>query len=144
MPYITENDYKGRITADLLSLATEDDPDVLIFCDKIAVDSISGYIGHIYDVGGEFAKTATDRNFQLLGWALGIAIYNIFLRLPDVDMPEKIKTEYDQLITDLQDIGRGKFNVNLPPVSGTDPETPDETGSGLRRMGSDKKRSHKI
>lgn len=144
MTYITIDDYKNRITTDLLSLATEEDPEILTFCDKISVDTITGYIGHIYDLSGEFGKVGTARNFQLVGWALGIAIYNIFLRLPDQDMPEKIKTEYDQLITDLQDIGKGKFNINLPPLPEVIPSDPQQPTSGLRRMGSDKKRSHRI
>lgn len=144
MQYIQAQDYQSRIDPELLLLATDHDPNMLIFCDKIATDSITGYIGHVYDVQSEFDKTGTNRNFQLLGWALGIAVYNIFLRLPDVDIPDKIKTEYDQLITDLQDIGRGKFNVNLPPIAPDDPQNINDTGNGLRRMGSDSKRSHKI
>lgn len=143
MQYIQGSDYLSRIDPELLLLATDHDPNMLIFCDKIATDSITGYIGHVYDVQSEFTKTGTNRNFQLLGWALGIAVYNIYLRLPDVDMPDKIITEYDQLITDLQDIGRGKFNINLPPVS-AEPTDPNATGNGLRRMGSENKRTHKI
>jgi len=139
--YIQPNDYKGRISADLLDMATEEDESILEYCGKTAQDSIKGYIGHMYDIDTELAKTDLNRNYQLLSWALSIAVYHIFLRLPDVDMPEKVKTDYDECLGDLESISKGKFTINLPALAD---EEPEGEGEGLRRMGSVAPRSHRI
>lgn len=150
MSYIQTKDYKGRITNDLLQLATEEDPDILEYCDKTATDIITGYVGQQYDVAPEFNNYGLQRNYQILAWALSIAIYHIFLRLPDIDIPEKIKADYDECMSDLENISKGKVPVNLPPVSDTtgsgSGSEGDVTiqGEGLRRLGSDTPRTHRI
>lgn len=139
--YIKDTDYKGRISQDLLNMAIEEDNDILIYVSKVAQDSLKGYLGHLYDIDPELIKTGLDRNFQLLSWALSIAVYHIFLRLPDVDMPEKVKTDYDECLGDLENISKGRFTINLSPVQDTEPEG---QGDGLRRMGSTPPRTHRI
>lgn len=147
MSYIQTTDYKGRITNDLLQLATEEDPEILAYCDKIATDIISGYVGSLFDIAPEFAKIGLLRNYQVLSWALSIALYHLFLRLPDMDIPEKVKTDYDECMADLEKISQGKLTVNLPPITSTvDPGTGTVAlqGEGLRRIGTITPRTHRI
>lgn len=139
--YIQPNDFKGRISDDLLDMAVENDESILEYCSKAAEDSLRGYLGHLYDVAGELDKTGLDRNYQLLSWALSIAAYHVFLRLPDVDIPEKVKNDYDECLGDLENISKGKFTINLAPLTGDDPQG---DGVGLRRMGSRTPRTHEI
>lgn len=139
--YIQQTDYKGRISYDLLQMAIEEDDEVLTYCSKIAEDSLKGYLGQLYDIDPELEKTALNRNYQLLSWALSIAVYHIFLRLPDVDIPEKVKKDYDECITDLADISKGKFTINLPARQD---EEPQGEGEGLRRMNTVAPRTHRI
>jgi len=141
--YIQPEDFKGRISSDLLDMATEEDEDILAYCSKIAEDSIKGYIGHMYDITAELAKTALDRNFQLLSWALSIAVYHIFLRLPDVDIPEKVSKDYEGCLGDLENISKGKFTINLASLPESEPEGEGQ-GNGLRRMNSVTPRTHRI
>ena len=139
--YILQTDYKGRISNDLLQMAIEEDDDVLNYCSKIAEDSLKGYLGHMYDIVPELEKTGLNRNYQLLSWALSIAVYHVFLRLPDVDIPEKVKTDYEECLTDMENISKGKFIINLP---NRQDEEPQGEGDGLRRMGTVPPRTHRI
>lgn len=139
--YLTQEDYKSRISVELLDIAIEDDTGILDYCSKIAEDSLSGYMGHLYDIAGELEKQGLSRNYRLLSWALSIAVYHVFLRLPDVDLPEKVKQDYDGCLNDLENIAKGKFTVNLPPRPDADPQG---MGDGLRRIGSEPPRSHRI
>ncbi len=139
--YIQETDYKGRISNDLLQIAIEEDQEILTYCSKVAEDSLKGYLGHLYDISTELAKTDLNRNFQLLSWALSIAVYHIFLRLPDVDIPEKVKKDYDECLGDLENISKGKFTINLPGIVD---EEPQGQGDGLRRMNTVPPRTHRI
>lgn len=139
--YIQQEDFKGRISNELLEMSIEEDGDILQYVSKAAQDSLKGYLGHLYDISAELELTGLDRNFQLLSWALSIAVYHIFLRLADVDIPEKVKKDYDECLGDLENISKGKFTLNLPALPDQDPQG---QGEGLRRMGSVAPRSHRI
>ncbi len=140
--YIEKEDYKGRINAELLDLATDEDPDILAYCNHLAQDTILGYTGHIYDMATELTKSGLQRNFQVLAWALSIAVYHIYLRLPDIEIPDKISKDHDKVITDLESISKGKHTINMP--SAPEPDESNDSSNKLRRIGSVKPRTHRI
>jgi len=150
--YVTKNDYKGRISVDLLNmLLSEAENDILAQSSKVAEDTITAHVATLYDVAGEFSKTTTARNYYVLSMAINIALYNIYQRADDESIPDKIIKNYDDTIDDLQKISIGKSQLSLPPksednngaVDATD-ETAGTTGVGLRRWGSTQKRTHNV
>jgi hypothetical protein len=82
---------------------------------------------------------------------VSIALYNIYQQADDETIPEKVIKNHDDAVNDLQAISKGKNSIDLPPkvieVSTTNSTTPVlETttidGNGLRRFGSNPKRTH--
>lgn len=142
--YIQIEDYKIAITSELLDIVTEADADTLEYADKMATDMIAGYLGAKYDLQGEFAKTAKDRNYQILFWSVTIALYIIFQRIGDSKVPDKIIKNYDDTIKTIEEIGKGKIPVNLELKKTADELTGTDQLNNFRRIGSEPKRSHHV
>jgi len=158
--YIQKQDYQIRIRINLLDIlleniatgmgAGETPDDILAAANKIACDTIATKAGVVYKVDEEFTKTGNDRNGYILSLALSIALYEIYQRVDDYEVPEKVIKNYNDAFESLDDISRGKEPLNLPPrdngenANPGDDENAGTTGTGLRRFGSAKKRSHRI
>lgn len=149
--YVNKPDYKGRITVDLLNLLlAEDEANILSDASKTAEDTIASQVNTIYSVNAELAKVGAARNFFILNMAVSIALYYIYQRADDNDVPEKVIKNYDDTMDALAAISKGKQTLDLPPKesdsngeTGGNPDEPvDLSGKGLRRWGSNRKRSH--
>ena len=149
--YVQKSDYKGRIAVELLNLLiAEDENGILSEASKIAEDTIASQVNVLYDVTGEFSKTSTDRNYYILTMAINIALYNIYQRAEDEDIPKKVIKNHDDTMADLAQITKGKNSLDLPPRVNTDPPPPGNdpdnpiVGKGLRRWGSQAKKTHTV
>lgn len=154
--YVTKADYKGKISVELLNiLLAEDENTILAMSSKIAEDTIATTAGVLYNVVDEFTKTTTARNYYLLNLAIDIALYNIYQRSDDEQIPEKIIKNHDDALNDLQKISVGKMALSLPAptvivdvnnttIINAGGETVATGGTGLRRIGSQPKRTHNI
>jgi len=152
--YIQKEDYRTRITSELLKMVTEQDggleEDILSDADKFATGIIATYAGVLYDINSEFDKSGADRNYLILGWGVNIAVYILYQRIADEQVPDKVIKNYDDTINDLQALSKGNLPVNLPPVTDSTGSGPATSGdgsitlqnTGLRRMGSRTPRSH--
>jgi phage gp36-like protein len=137
--YIQTKDYITRITTSKLSLMIEKDNTVIADADKFACDIIKGYLGRLYMIDDEFAKTGVARNYQLLNWGLNIALYTLYQRTADEDVPEKVIKNFDDTISELADLSKGKTAINLDRVTDAEGES-----KRMRRMGSRTPRTHDI
>ena len=156
--YVTKADYKNRIATDLLNIViTEGEnngDDILATVSQIAENTISTFAGVLYDLSGELAKATTERNYFILSWALSIATYEIYQRIPDESVPDKVIKNYNDTMDALERCANGKLALQLPAVTVNDGtpenegtgenETVNADGQGLRRIGSAAKRSHRI
>ena len=147
--YIQKTDYAGRITMSLLDILIAKNPNtILADVSKEAEDTIASMAGVLYDILPEFDKTGATRNGYVLSLAKSIGLYMIYQRADDEQIPEKVIKNYDDAMDDLERISTGKKVLNLPPkptdeVSGGE-EGSTTMGTGLWRMGSQKKRTHQI
>lgn len=152
--YVEKIDYKGKISLQLLNLLlAEDEPAILQIANRVAEDTIKTTAGLLYNVTAELAKTGADRNYYLLNLAIDIALYNIYQRCDDEAIPEKIIKNHDDAIADLQKVSNGKQPLALTTIinnttinnnNGSGGEIVPTGGVGLRRIGSQPKRSHNI
>ena len=146
--YIEKADYTGRIDTGLLNLLiAEDEVNILKAANKKAVDTISTKAGVVYDVSGELAKTGADRNGYILGLAISIALYEIYMRSDNEEAPAKVIKNYEDDMEELDKVSRGKSPLQLPAKTFTTTNTEGDdtrttTGHGLRRFGSLKKKTH--
>lgn len=150
--YLTKPDFIGRISMSLLDiLIAENESQIITNVSKEVEDTISTMVGVLYDVAPELLKTSTQRNGYLLGIAKSIGLYLIYQRADDESIPEKVIKNYDDAMNDLEKISNGKKVLSLPPKpkettegSGGGDEGVATEGMGLRRMGSQKKRTHQV
>lgn len=151
--FVNKSDYKGSISTDLLNiLLAEDEAVILASSSKTAEDTIKTYAGALYDIDAELAKVGNARNHYLLSLAISIALYNIYQRADDEEVPAKVIKNYEDAIDDLQNISRAKMSLNLSSGSGDDDaggggsgeEGIEPGGKGTRRIGSQPRRTHNI
>lgn len=138
--YIQKADYKGRISLELLNLLLqEDEAFILGQASKIAEDTLLSLAGVLYDIPPELLKTGTDRNYYVLGLAISIALYEIYQRSDDEEVPEKVIKNHDDALNELAQVSKGKTVLSLPPkpdpantTNGSDPNAPqvDYPGEG--------------
>lgn len=147
--YVQKTDYIGRISASLLDILIAENPiSIIAEISKEAEDIIASMAGVLYDIAPEFAKTAGARNYYLLNLAKSIGLYFIYQRADDEQIPEKVIKNYDDAMDDLEKISIGKKAIDLPAkVDTTGAATGGEegaatSGTGLRRLGSQAKRTH--
>lgn len=154
--YLQKNDYKIRIRLNLLDLLLESIADnnvtaneILEDADKIACDTIETKVSVLYSTDGEYSKTDNQRNGYILSLALSIALYEIYQRADDYEIPEKIVKNFNDAMDALDAIASGKAPIGLDPKrdnntnNGGNEDTQIQ-GNGLRRIGSTPKRSHRI
>jgi len=149
--YLQKTDYTSRINLDLLNQIIDTpeniEENVLETIDRIATDTIGTYAGVLYATAAEWAKTGLNRNFLLFKWALDIAVYEGFMRIDDEQIPEKHIKNYNDCMEDLAKVATGKLPLNLPPKENDtipDGGDTDTQGTGLRRIGYTKKRTHTV
>ncbi len=154
--FVQKIDYKSRISTTLLDMMLKDaladtGEDLLEAADKTATDTISNFVGVLYDLSGEFDKAGTDRNYLLLKWAKDIGTYELFQRIDDEEIPEKVLKNYNDCLDDLEKVSIGKMNLNLPAKptdnngdGGDGGEGAVIDGNGLRRIGSRARRANEI
>ncbi|OGX23341.1 MAG: hypothetical protein A3K54_00040 [Omnitrophica WOR_2 bacterium RBG_13_44_8] len=135
--FISYTDYETRLSNRILTLLTEDNDYLLNNAESEAIGIITNRLQDKYSIGAEFAKTGSARNSSLIRWALSIAIYTLYSRIPDEEVPERIIKDYDDTISELEKISQGKLSCTL--TLNTDDE--GETISRIR-MGSNDPRTH--
>jgi len=153
--YVIKADYKTIISTPLLDtiikeVETDSGEDILQTVSKIAEDTIGIKAGVLYDIAPELAKTGNDRNFMILSLAIAVAAYWLYQRIDDEEIPAKVVKNYNDAMDSLDEISRGKTPLNLPPrpsedaAGSGDGEQVVTDGSGLRRIGSQPRRSHQV
>jgi hypothetical protein len=154
--YLQKADYKSRIQTSLLDVIikevlTDTGEDILQTVSKIAEDTLEAKCGVLYDIMPEFAKQGLQRNYMIFSLALDIAVYELYQRIDDEQIPEKAIKNYNDAFVKLDKISNGKSPLKLPPKP-IDPEDGGSSGeeggeldgNGLRRFGSKPKRTHDV
>lgn len=136
--FITYNDYETRLSPRILDLLTAGDNALLDKAETEAVGIINDRLSTIYNTPAELAKTDPDRNPSLVRWAISIAIYVLYARIPDEQVPERVIKDYDDTIRELEMLQQGKLNCTLSRL--TDSE--GTVISSRFRMGNNTPRSH--
>ena len=157
--YIVKTDYKTIISTALLDTIireaeSDTGEDILQTISRIAEDTIAIKAGVLYNIVPEFSKTGTDRNFMIVSLAISIAGYWLYQRIDDEDVPAKVIKNYNDAMNTLDAISRGKEPLNLLPKPSQDNNNHEcgagtseqviTDGSGLRRIGSEPRRSHRV
>lgn len=135
--FITIDDYKGKRSARILDLITGEDDSILNTAETTAIGIITDRLAERYDLAAELAKTDTSRNVSLVRWILALSIYDIYSRIPDEQVPERVIKDYDDTMSELEKIQIGKLGCSLTRETDTEGETITRF-----RMGNNTPRTH--
>jgi len=106
--FLATTDFNNKIDDDLRIKITEDDEDITTAAIKYADDTLKNMLGERYNMTTELAKQGDARDGTLLDYALNLAVFRIYERMPDVDVPERVVKLYDDTLEDLNQINQGK------------------------------------
>ncbi len=137
MIFLTEQDFNSRLDSNIRSQITEGNQEVLDGAEQSAMAVIQDALSATYDLDFEFAKTEEERHRNLIKWMLNLAIYFIYEKVPDNQVPERVVKNYNDAMSELRKLEAGKTNTTLQKMQ-------DDTGDNITvfRWGSNKPRTH--
>lgn len=109
---------------------------------SMAEAKIRDALYQFYDVNLILGATGAARAQNVLTWARHLAVYYLYERVPDEQVPERVVFHYKEVCDLLMEIAKGKISIDLPRLA------IDTDGDGIPdpktrfRWGSVKKRSH--
>ena len=135
--YISKDDYQDEIRTYNLDQIIEDDDTILDKAETSAIDLVRQFLFQHYDASKIFSKTGANRDQIVVDWCTQIALYKIFKRVPDEEVPERVVKDYDDSIRMLKKLNGGDMGFDLPRLE-------VETGKKKTKFrgGSQKPRSH--
>lgn len=118
--FITSADYRAKITDSRLNMIIQNDTTILDDAEEMALAIIKDHLYSRYDVDVIFAKTGTNRDYNVLRWCINITLYYIYERVPDKLVPDRIENQYIRTMDLLNEISDGKKAVNLEHLTDSD------------------------
>lgn len=136
MAYCTVEDIKTMLPEEQLIELTDDSQPPVEVQTSIVQDAIS-YSDAIIDgfLGSKYTVPLSPVSELIKNYSVDISCFRLYSRRPDVDMPEGIKTNYENALKFLEKIQKGIFQ--LEGVSG-------EASSGLGEYVTNKTASSKV
>jgi len=110
--FIDETDLQGKMDATILSRITNDDETIVTTANKFVEDTLKNKLGARYNMTIELGKSGDARDGTLLEYALNLAVFRIYERIQDLDVPDRIVKLYDDTLTDLDKINEGKTSLS--------------------------------
>jgi len=133
--FITDDDYI-QVSADVLKIIQQSDPKKRLKAENWALKEITSYVGGRYDMEAAFAMEGVERDEQLVGIAVDIALFRLYASIPGRMGIEERKDLYEKAITFLKEVQKGNATLDIPTVTGPNGEedynNPIRYGCGLR------------
>ncbi len=117
--FLTIKDYLVFITEGVLKKIVRDNDTKLTDSERMAYGYIYEKLSGRFNIDLEIARRGEDRNPALVRWMAVLAIYYIYQSVPDEEIPERVRQNYEDAIAEIQRVASGKDNSTLSPV--TDP-----------------------
>ena len=137
--YLEACDFHLFITDTALRKLTGSNPCKMQDCQNIAAGFILEKLSKRYKIEEELAKSGMDRNQGMVRWMAILSIYYLYQSVPDDDIPERVRINYEDVIAELQRVSAGKDGTTLEEQ--TDPDGQPVPG-GMFRFTSNPRRSH--
>lgn len=115
--FLTIKDYLVFITEGVLRKIVRDNDTKLTDSERMAYGYIYEKLSGRFNIDLEMARRGEDRNPALVRWMAVLAIYYIYQSVPDEEIPERVRQNYEDVITEIQRVASGKDNSTLSPVT---------------------------
>lgn len=117
-PYLTRQDAQSSIRDHRLQHITDnvDDDNTVDPFNLSAGEAQSIARNYLlrYAIDEEYAKLGEERNKSLIFHIKNIALYILFERIEDDDVPERIIKNYNDTMEYLMEVSKGKMAIDLP------------------------------
>lgn len=114
MKYLTIEDLRGLLRINISDEITEDDRTIYNTVEEQTLDLVTSYIGSLYNLPLEYARTLDERNNFLVRIVLDIFAYDLYTRATVMEMSDIRQVRYDKAINTLMAIAAGDINPDLP------------------------------
>ena len=115
--FLTIKDYLVFITEGVLKKIVRDNDTKLTDCERMAYGYIYEKLSGRFNIDLEMERRGEDRNPALVRWMAVLAIYYIYQSVPDEEIPERVRLNYEDAIAEIQRVASGKDNSTLSPVT---------------------------
>lgn len=133
--FITEEDYI-QVGAEALKIMQQSSEANCLAAEKRALARIASALRGRYDIEKAFSATGDDRDLELVGCAVDIALWHMVAALPQRMGSEVREERYKAALDYLKDIQAGRVTPDIPPLTGPDGE---EDYNNPVRYGSEQK-----
>ena len=134
---LTKEDLLASIRLYKLDQILDEDDTILDLVFAEAESDMINLLSDNYNTESIFSQTGSARNASVIGWGKHLALYKLYARIPDEQVPARVIKDYDNTMELLVKIAEGKFPVSLPKRI-----EPDGKKKTKILWGSDKKRTH--
>ena len=118
--FLTLPDYLVFITQGALQKILRDNETKLIDSERMAYGYVYEKLSASFNLDAEIQKREGNRNPALVRWMAVLAIYYIYQSVPDNEIPERVRLNYEDAIAEIQRVASGKDNSTLQPVTAAD------------------------
>lgn len=137
--YLETCDFHLFITDAALRKLTAGNPCKIQDCQDMAAGFILEKLSKRYKAGEELGKSGQERNRGMVRWMAILSIYYLYQSVPDADIPEWVRTNYEDAVEEIRRVAAGKDGTTLEERDGKD--GPPGMG-GIFRFSSERRRSH--
>ena len=110
-------DYLVYITKGALDKIIRDNDTKVTDCERMAYGYVYEKLSNRFNLDKEIQKKGDDRNPALVRWMSVLAIYYVYQSIPDEEIPERVRQNYEDVIAEIQRVASGKDNSTLEPVT---------------------------
>ena len=119
--FITEEDYI-QVGAEALKIMQQSSEANRLAAEKRALARIASALRGRYDIEKAFSATGDDRDLELVGCAVDIALWHMVAALPQRMGSEVREERYKAALDYLKDIQAGRVTPDIPLLTGPDGE----------------------
>ncbi len=118
--YLETSDYLVFITEAAFRKLLRDNNCKFIDAQSMAYGHIKEKLSARYRIADEIALKGEDRSPSMVRWMAILSVYYLYQSIPDDEIPERVRINYDDVIREIDRVAAGKDNCTMQPVLGQD------------------------
>lgn len=111
--YLEMKDYLVFITAAAFQKLVRDNNTKILDSESMAYGYINEKLSSRYNVSKELSSTGSARNSSMVRWMSILSVYFLYQSIPDDEIPERIRTNYEDVLKEIDRVASGKDSCTL-------------------------------
>ena len=118
--YLETKDYLEFITEAAFRKLLRDNQCKFIDAQSMAYGHIKEKLSARYLISEEIAMKGENRSPSMVRWMAILSVYYLYQSIPDDEIPERVRVNYEDVIREIDRVAAGKDNCTIQPVVGED------------------------